>query len=134
MAISSVGSTITGSGATSITGVIKSISFGGSSTTAIDVTSITSTFKTYVMGMADWGTITVSCFALSGSTDKPDMPTAGLTSTYDFVITMGAGAGRNIYTFNAYLVSTTMSAGVDEAVTVDYTLRISGAVAVTVGA
>jgi hypothetical protein len=51
MAISSVGSTITGAGATSVSGVIKSISFGGSSTSAIDVTSISATFKTYVMGM-----------------------------------------------------------------------------------
>lgn len=131
MAISSVGSTITGAGASSVSGVIKSISFGGSSTSAIDVTSITATFKTYVMGMADWGTITVSCFA-ENSTAKPDMPTAGLTTPLAFVITMGAGSGSNVYTFNAYLVSTSMSAGIDEAVTVDYTLRISGAVVVTV--
>ena len=133
MAISSVGSTITGAGATSVSGVIKSISFGGSSTSAIDVTSITATFKTYVMGMADWGTITVSCFA-ENSTAKPDMPTAGLTTPLAFVITMGSGSGSNIYTFNAYLQSTSMSAGIDEAVTVDYTLRISGAVVVTVTA
>ena len=133
MAISSVGSTITGAGATSVSGQIKSISFGGSSTSAIDVTSITATFKTYVMGMADWGTITVSCFA-ENSTAKPDMPTAGLTTPLAFVITMGSGSGSNIYTFNAYLQSTSMSAGIDEAVTVDYTLRISGAVVVTVTA
>ena len=133
MAISSVGSTITGAGATSVSGQIKSISFGGSSTSAIDVTSITATFKTYVMGMAEWGTITVSCFA-ENSTAKPDIPTAGLTTPLAFVITMGSGSGSNIYTFNAYLQSTSMSAGIDEAVTVDYTLRISGAVVVTVTA
>lgn len=61
------------------------------------------------------------------------MPTAGLTTAIAFVITMGTGEGRNIYTFDAYLVSTTMSAGIDEAVTVDYTLRISGAVVVSIG-
>ena len=130
MAISSVGSTITGTGAASVSGVIKSISFGGSSTAAIDVTGITSTFKSYVMGMAEFGTITVSCFAENGAA-KPDLPTAGLTSPSAFVITMGTGTGSNIYTFSAYLQSTSMSAGIDEAVTVDYTLRISDGVVVT---
>jgi len=130
MAISSVGSTITGAGATSVSGVIKSISFGGSSTASIDVTSITATFKTYVMGMADFGTITVSCFA-ENSTSRPDMPTAGLTTPLDFVITLGTGTGANRYTFSAYLQSASMSSGIDEAVTVDYTLRISDGMAVT---
>lgn len=132
MAISSVGSTITGAGAASVSGVIKSISFGGSSTASIDVTGITSTFKAYVMGMAEYGTITVSCFADGAAGSKPDIPTAGLTTPLAFVITMGTGSGSNIYTFSAYLQSTSMSAGIDEAVTVDYTLRISGAVVVTI--
>lgn len=131
MAISSVGSTITGAGAASVSGVIKTISFGSMSTAAIDTTSITSTFKSYVMGMFDGGTITVSCFAENGSS-KPDLPTSGSTTPLAFVITLGTGAGSNIFTFDAYLLSTTLSAGIDEAVTVEYSLRVSGAITVTI--
>lgn len=133
MAISSVGSTITGVGATSVSGNIKSISFGGMSTASIDVTDVTSTYKSYVMGMNDYGTITVSCFAQNGL-NKPDLPTAGLTTPLAFVITMGTGTGSNIYTFSAYLSATSMSAGIDEAVSVEYTLRVSGAITFTVTA
>lgn len=133
MAISSVGSTITGNGASKMSGVIKSISFGGQSTASIDVTSITSAFKTYVMGMNDNGTIAISCFAENGAS-RPDVPVGGMTTADPFVITLGTGVGRNIYTFNAYVQSASLSAGVDEAVTVDYTLRISGTVTVSVGA
>lgn len=131
MAISSVGSTITGQGASKMSGVIKSISFGGQSTASIDTTSITSSFKSYVMGMNDNGTITVSCFAENGAS-RPDVPVGGMTTPDPFVITLGTGTGANVYTFNAYVQSTSMSAGIDEAVTVDYTLRISGAMAVSV--
>lgn len=133
MAISSVGSTITGAGATLISGVIKSISFGGTSTSAIDVTGITSAFKTYAMGMVEGGTVTVSCFAEAGAS-RPDLPLAGNTDPAQFVIELGSNTtvGANVYTFLAYLQSASFSAGIDEAVTVDYTLRITGAVTYTV--
>ena len=131
MAISSVGSTITGAGAVKMSGVIKSISFGGQSTASIDTTSITSAFKSYVMGMNDNGTIAISCYAESGSS-RPDVPVGGMTTPDAFVITLGTGTGANVYTFNAYVQSASWSAGIDEAVTVDYTLRISGACTVSV--
>ena len=128
MAFSAYGSTFT-TGAGSILGEITNISFGGITATQIDVTALTDTDKKYVVGFADGGTITVSCFTTAA---VPSLPTSGNSSPTSFVITFGsAGAGRPIATFTAYLQNTVIEAAVDAAVTTTYTLRISGTVVFT---
>lgn len=126
MALSSVG-TIFSAGATSISGDIKSISFGGVECTAIDVSIMSSTSKQYVLGMQDGGQVTVSAFALA-SGSKPDLPLAGTNVLLTFAVTFGAvtpSVQRPIATFRGYLSSCVMSAKIDEAITVDYTIRIA---------
>lgn len=128
MAFSAYGSTFsTGIGV--ILGEITNISFGGITATQIDVTSLTDTDKKYVVGFADGGTITVTCYT---TTSAPTMPTSGNSTPTSFAITFGnAGIGRPIATFTAYIQTTVVEAAVDAAVTTTYTLRITGAVVFT---
>lgn len=127
MAIASVGTTFS-VGGSGISGDVKSISFGGVTASAIDVTTISSTSKAYVLGMVDGGTVSVSCFANSGSGNIPDLPTAGTNTLVAFSVTFGpvtAGVQRPIASFRGYMMSLTMSANVDEPVTADYEIRIA---------
>ena len=126
MAISSVGTVFT-TGQGGISGDVKSISFGGVSCTAIDVTLLSSTNKSYVLGMQDGGTVSISCFAKT-STDKPDLPLAGTNTLITFTVAFGpivATQTRPTATFRGYLMSVTMGANIDEAVTCDYEIRIA---------
>ena len=126
MAISSVGTIFT-AGQAGISGDIKSISFGGVSCTAIDVTLLSSTNKSYVLGMQDGGTVSISCFAKTGS-DKPDLPLAGTNVLISFTVAFGPivqSVTRPTASFRGYLMSVTMGANIDEAVTCDYEIRIA---------
>lgn len=128
MAFSAYGSSFT-TGQGTIIGEITAISFGGVTASQIDVTSLTDTDKKYVMGFADGGTITVTCFT---TLVAPTLPTSGNASPVTFAITFGsAGLGRPIANFAAYVQSTVVEATVDAAVTTTYTLRITGAVTFT---
>ena len=128
MAFSAYGSSFT-TGAGSIIGEITAISFGGIVASQIDVTALTDADKKYVMGFADGGTITVTCFTTNAS---PAFPTSGNSTPTAFAITFGsAGLGRPIAGFSAFIQSTVVEAAVDSAVTTTYTLRITGAVTFT---
>jgi len=137
MAISSVGTVMyEGSIGTdpAVRGKIKSISVDGASATAIDVTSISSTFKEYVTGMLDGGTITVSCFAESGEENLPPLVVAGDNTVTTYRILFGSNQNQGFKVlFDGYLTSTTLGAAVDEAVTLEYKFRVSGAFTITDG-
>lgn len=131
MPFSAYGSTFStaGTGVNQILGEITSISFGGVTAAQIDVTSLSDADKKYVIGNADGGTITVSCFTIGGA---PSVPQSGASTPTAYAITFGStGAGRPIAGFNAYIQNTVVEASVDNAVTTTYTLRISGTVAFT---
>jgi hypothetical protein len=130
-AFSAYGSAFT-TGNTEGTGRITGISFSGIAATEIDVTSLIDTGKTYVLGTSDPGTVEVTCNM--ERTEAFDLPTSGDSTPSNFVIRFGptgAGLAGPSVTFTGYLQSTSIEAAVDQAVTVTYTIRISGAVSVT---
>ena len=129
-AFSAFGSAFT-SGGTEVTGLITGLSFSGIAATEIDVTSLTDAGKTYVLGTSDPGTVEVTCNM--ERSEAFDLPVSGDSTPTAFAIRFGpagANAGPTV-SFNGYLQSTAVEAAVDNAVTVTYTIRISGAVTVT---
>lgn len=127
-AISSVGSKF---GTNTVVGTITAISLGGISTAEIDVTALSSTSKDYVMGTIDGGTVDVTVNLVAGSTI--DLPTAGDAVPTSFKLKFGThatGATVPVFTFEAYIQSVSVEAGVDAQVTASYTLRITGAISV----
>lgn len=132
-AFSAFGSAFT-TGQGEVTGLITGLSFSGISATEIDVTSLTDAGKTYVLGTSDPGTVEVTCNM--ERTQAFDLPTSGDSTPTQFAIRFGpqgAGLAGPTVSFTGYLQSTAVEASVDSAVTVTYTIRISGAVTVTGG-
>jgi hypothetical protein len=130
-AFSAYGSAFT-TGDSEVTGLITGISFSGIAATEIDVTSLTDAGKTYVLGTSDPGTVEVTCNMERSAAF--DLPVSGDSTPSNFVIRFGpngAGLAGPSVSFTGYLQSTAIEAAVDQAVTVTYTIRISGSVTVT---
>ena len=133
-AISSVGTSFT-TGDTVILGTITAISMSGMSAAEIDTTGISSTTKEFVLGTLDGGTVDITVNLVTGS--LVSMPTAGDGTPTAFVLKFGthaAGATVPVFSFSAYIQSSSVEAGVDQQVTANYTLRITGAVTVAASA
>lgn len=124
--VSSYSSSFT-TGASSVSGIITSISLGGISTAEIDITGLTDTAKSYIMGTKDGGTVEVS--VIVDSSAVPDLPTSGATSATSFALRFGASGPT--FTFSAFIQQCSVEASVDGAVTASYTLRISGDITVS---
>jgi len=126
-AFSSVGTAFT-VGQTSIVGTITSISFSGFTASEIDITSITDTNKSFVLGTLDGGTCEVSC--MMERTAAFSMPTSGNTTPTSFTIRFGQAGGGPTVTFTGYIANTSIDATTDEAVTVTYSIRLTGSVTI----
>jgi len=126
-AFSAVGTQFT-AGAASITGTITAISFSGFTAAEIDITSITSQTKEFVLGTLDGGTCEVSC--LMDRSVAFNIPTSGNSTATTFTIRFGAAGGGPTVTFTGYIANTSVDAGIDEAVTVTYSIRLTGSVTI----
>jgi hypothetical protein len=81
----------------------------------------------------DGGTVEVTAFMTAGTGLNPTLPSSGnSTPTAMKVIFGNADAGKDGVTlaFDGYVQNTAMEAAVDGAVSVTYTIRITGAVTV----
>jgi len=131
-AISTIGTTFGGAGASNIKGHVTSVNLGGISTAEIDVSALADTSKSYIMGQLDGGTIEVSV-NVDNANAAVTLPTAGDSTAAAYTLTFGTPAVGNAcprFSFNAYIQNVSVEAGVDAQVTATYTLRISGAVTV----
>jgi len=115
----------------SVVGTITAISFSGFTAAEIDVTSITSTSKEFVLGTLDGGTCEVSCMMERSAAFN--MPTAGNTTPTSFTVRFGAAGGGPTVTFTGYIQNTSVEASTDEAVTVTYSIRMTGSVTIASG-
>lgn len=116
-----------------VKGEIQSISFSGISAAEIDVTALSDTAKQYVLGTMDGGTVEVTAFMTAGAGLNPTLPSSGnSTPTAMKVIFGNADGGKDGVTlaFDGYVQNTAMEAAVDGAVSVTYTIRITGPVTV----
>lgn len=132
-AISSVGTSFTGTSAGEIKGSITAISISGISTSEIDVTALSDTNKSYVMGHLDGGTVEVTVNLESGASGSTlvSMPVAGDATPTAFVLKFGTGTASALvpqFSFSAYIQNVSVEANVDSQITATYTLRISGTV------
>jgi len=114
-------------GTTEIIGEVTAISFSGIAAAEIDVTMLSDTTKKYVLGTADGGTVEVTC-NMTGA--APSLPVSGDATPSNYIVRFG-GAGNPRANFSGYIVSTAFDAGVDSQVTTTYTIRISGAITMT---
>jgi|688.fasta_scaffold06220_11 hypothetical protein len=126
MAANSSYNTIIKKGATTL-GDITAISLSGITRTEIDVTALTDTAKTYLMGTVDSGTVEVS-FNYDDTLDDYIPASAETTSSsWSIVYQVGASKTQTV-SFNAFIQSFSIEAGVDAALTGNLTLRIDGVV------
>jgi hypothetical protein len=134
MAYSSTGTlfryaSTTGSGGTVNTqlGTVTDISLDGISVSSIDVSDISALVKTSVCGTSDNGTITLSF--MPDDTTYIDIldPSIYAGATYrKFDLRFGAAAAGTTVAFNGYPTSLNVTTGIDEAIKVDCTIRITG--------
>jgi len=100
----------------------------GGQANEIDVTHLTSTGKEFLMGLKDEGT-----FTFNGNLVPSDAAQTGLRTDRDnqtkrnFKLTLTDNPAT-VLTFAAFVQGFSISAGVDDKINLDVTLRISGAV------
>jgi hypothetical protein len=119
----------TGSGGTVNTtfGNLNEISLDGISVASIDVSDLNSTVKTTVCGTSDNGTITLSFMPDDTTYITILDPALYAAATFrKFDLRFGsAGAGTTV-AFSGYPTSLNVTTGIDEAIKVDCTIRITG--------
>lgn len=106
-------------------------SFSGLDGTAaeIDVTSLSDTSKKYLKGLRDSGTFSLEGNFLGTDAGQNAMRANQALQTIEaFEATLSSG---KIITFNGYVMSASISGGVDEKVSTSFTIRIDGAVTIT---
>lgn len=129
MALSSYGSTVT-IGGTAVSELIN-ISIGGSSVAEIDVSTIDSATKSFTTGIEDGGTLTLEVFTPANYTGgiASLVPTAGTTSSSSVVMNLGSTGGAYITaTFDAMIVSHSITAAMDSGVRSSVTLKMTSTI------
>lgn len=129
MALSSYGSTVTIGG--SAVSELISISIGGSSVAEIDVSTIDSATKSFTTGIEDGGTLTLEVFTPANYTGgiASLVPTAGTTSSSSVVMNLGSTGGAYITaTFDAMIVSHSITAAMDAGVRSSVTLKMTSTI------
>jgi hypothetical protein len=125
MAIESQGAVITYDAVT-IDGV-TSISGPGGSASVIDISDLNSTAVEKLIGIADEGQVTLSCLYISADAGQVKCRTqrAARTSA-EIVLTL---SDASTLTFDAFCLGFSISGAVNQAMTLDVTLEVTGAVA-----
>lgn len=112
---------------TTTLGDITSISLSGITRAEIDVTALADTGKKYLMGTVDSGTVEVG-FNYDDAL-ATYIPSTSETTSSAWSITVATGPTQTqVISFNAFVQSFSVEAGVDAALTGNLTLRIDGVV------
>ena len=100
---------------------------GGGSPTEIDVSDLDSVAKEFLMGLMDAGEVSVTLNLDTGDTQQTAMRTAranGTLTNFELDLT---DSGPTTISFAAYVKTFGISVGVDDKITLECALRISGA-------
>lgn len=111
---------------------VVSITGPDGSATEIDVTALDSTAKEFLMGLPDEGTVQLEMIwgGETSNTYQVALRTARASQTLKYFRILLTDSPRSTYQFSAYVTGWSLSAGVDDAVKANATLRITGAVSV----
>lgn len=127
----------------------QSISFGGISTADIDVTNLADTFKKYIEGTLDGGTLELQGMVVTAgppSAGNPistpqiiGFPVAGQNTSTAFTVFLGTRATSDAaylrevpkIAFNGMLQGISIEAGIDAAISINYTVRLTSGVTVS---
>lgn len=107
--------------------VISVSGLGGGSSSEIDVTNLSSTGKEYLMGLKDEGEISVTLNLDTADTQQTLLRTsrdANDLKNFQFDLT---DAGPTVISFAAYVKTFNIGVSVDDKITLEVALRISGA-------
>jgi len=130
-AIITQGTTITVEVATVATPIANVVSFDGfdGESNEIDVTNLTSTAKEYLLGLQDFGQLTLTWhpdFNDAGQNELRTLRASGAAGVFQMTLSDGATID-----FNARVRATPSSGGVDAALEGSCTLRITGEPTIT---
>lgn len=105
--------------------------FGGSAS-VIDTTNLDSTAKEKLMGLQDFGQVSINFNVIPSDAGQVAVEAAKASRALtDFKLVL---SDNTTYTFSAFVLSKSLSGGVEAAVTGSATLEISGDVTVSAGA
>lgn len=109
---------------------VVSITGPDGSATEIDVTALDSAAKEFLMGLPDEGTVQLELIwgGETGNAEQVALRTARANQTSNTYQIRLTDSPRSTYQFTAYVTGWSLSAGVDDAVKCNVTLRITGAV------
>jgi len=120
-----VSAPVTINGHTAISGI------GSGSAAEIDVTTLASTAKEFKMGLQDNGSFTIDLIRDEDDLGQVELRDAMANQAEREVIITLPTSTKNVFTFNAYVLSLTTDVAADGVVTGQATLRISGDVVLT---
>ena len=111
---------------------VMSISGPDGSASEIDVTALDSTAKEWLMGLPDEGTVSLELIwgGETSNTQQVALRSARAAQSIKHFQIKLTDSPQSTYDFQAYVTGWSLSAGVDDAVKSNVTLRITGAVSV----
>jgi len=112
------------------TEVKEVVSFSGLDGTAseIDVTHMQSTAKEFLMGLQDFGNFQLDCNFIADDSGQDKMRAAKASADIqDFQATL---SDSTVITFRGFVMSASMSGGVDSKIDTSFNIRISGDVTI----
>ena len=109
---------------------IDSISGPDGSASEINTTALDSSAAEFVMGLPDEGNVTLEMFwqGENSNTQQVALRTARANQTLKTFQIRLTDSPESTYTFTAYVTGWSLSGGIDDAIKVSVTLRISGSV------
>jgi hypothetical protein len=109
---------------------VMSISGPDGSASEIDVTCLDSTAKEWLMGLPDEGTVSLELIwgGETGNTQQVALRTARANQSVENFQIKLTDSPQSVYAFQGYVTGWSLSAGVDDAVKCNVTIRITGAV------
>ena len=112
---------------TAIGEVIGISGLGGGSSTEIDVTDLSSTGKEFILGLKDEGEISVTLNLDTGDTQQTGLRTdrdSSVLRNFELDLT---DSGPTTISFSAYVKTFNIGLAVDDKISLEVALRISGA-------
>jgi len=113
---------------TAIGEVIGVSGVGGGSASEIDVTNLSSSGKEFLMGLKDEGEVSVTLNLDTGDTQQTALRTARDNSTLKNFQLELTDSGPTTLSFAAYVKTFNIGLAVDDKISLETSLRISGAV------
>lgn len=118
-----------------VKGVTGWSGLGGGSSSDIDVTDLDSTGKEFLSGLKDEGSVTVNANYLPTDAGQLALETArNVGDVTDFRGTYGTGTGAPVYAFQANVKTFEIGVGVDAALTLAVSMKLTGSTTKTLTA